>query len=134
MISDIARPEVEGIGMAVIKELNEDLQEEWAVYLINMKPVKIDLVLVSSRGYGTRKKEEVKTSELRHFLDELPANSFRKVELIPEDLHGISNQYWVSFRENEVLFDKKYVFLAESIREENMTLVPVIGKRGVLII
>jgi len=26
------------------------------------------------------------------------------------------------------------VFLAESIREENMTLVPVIGKRGVLII
>jgi hypothetical protein len=134
MIRDIKQPEVDGIALAVIKELNEDLHEEWTVYLINKKTVPIELVLVSSRGYGTVNKEEVKTSEMRHFLEDIPANSFRKVELIPNELHGISNQYWVSFRVGETLYDKKYVFLPESIKVENMTTVPVIGKKGILIV
>lgn len=134
MMRNIELPEVDGIAMAVVKEINEGNHEEWVVYLFSMKTERIDLVLVSSRGYGTFNNEEVKTSELRYFLDEMPPLSYRKIELLPDDLIGLSNQYWVSFREHEVLFDKKYVFLAESIKEENMTTLPLIGKKGILLI
>jgi hypothetical protein len=133
MMRNINRPEVDGIAMAVVKEINEEHHEEWAVYLFSMKTERIDLVLVSSRGYGTFNNEEVKTSELRYFLDEMPPLSYRRIELLPDDLLGLSNQYWVSFRENDVLYDKKYVFLAESIKEENMTTLPLIGKKGILL-
>jgi len=133
MMRNIERPEVDGIALAVVKEINEENHEEWAVYLFSMKTERIDLVLVSSRGYGTFNNEEVKTSELRYFLDEMPPLSYRRIELLPDDLLGLSNQYWVSFRENEVLYDKKYVFLAESIKEENLTTLPLIGKKGILL-
>jgi len=133
MMRNFERPEVDGIAMAVVKEINEENHEEWAVYLFSMKTEHIDLVLVSSRGYGTFNNEEVKTSELRYFLDEMPPLSYRRIELLPDDLLGLSNQYWVSFRENEVLYDKKYVFLAESIKEENLTTLPLIGKKGILL-
>lgn len=31
------------------------------------------------------------------------------------------------------MYDKKYVFVPESVKEENFTLVPLINKRGVMI-
>lgn len=134
MMSDIDRPEVEDIAMAIVPELNDADQTDWQCYLINMKPREIEAVLVSSRGYGEKEDEKIKTSQLRHFLGEMAPNSFQKVELIPEDLLGLTNQYWVSFYMDGKMYDKKYLFVPESIQEENLTPVPVIGKKGVLII
>jgi hypothetical protein len=31
------------------------------------------------------------------------------------------------------MYDKKYIFLPESIKQENFTMVPVLNKRGVMI-
>ena len=133
MKKDIKPPEVKDIGVAVIREENELAETVWNVYLINFKKLNIDGVLVTSQGYGLNNNEEVKTSALRHFLDEVEAESFKIIEPILENLFGLSNEYWVSFFIHKVMHDKKYIFLPETILEENLVMVPIINKKGVLI-
>ena len=133
MKKDIVPPAVEDIAIAVVKEINELNQLEWNVYLINMKEERIEGVLVTSHGYGRLKEEEVKTSTLRHFLDEIEPLSFVKFEPIIETLFGLNNEYWVSFFMNKVMYDKKYIFLPETIKEENFMTIPYLNKKGVMI-
>jgi hypothetical protein len=133
MKKDIAPPIVEDIGVAVVKELNDLNEIEWNVYLINFKKETIEGVLVTSRGYGKRDDEDVKTSTLRHLLDDIAPKSFVKFEPIIETLFGLNNEYWVSFFLNNVMYDKKYIFLPETIKEENLILIPYVNKKGVLI-
>ncbi|MCX6294924.1 MAG: hypothetical protein NTX97_02470 [Bacteroidetes bacterium] len=133
MKKDITPPLVENIAVAVVKELNELNETEWNVYLLNLKNEKIEGVLVSSHGYGNINGEDVKTSTLRHFLDDVPTKSFVKFEPIMETLFALNNEYWVSFFLNNVMYDKKYIFLPETIKEENFILIPYINKKGVMI-
>lgn len=133
MKKDIIPPIVEDIAVAVVKEENELAETIWNVYMLNLKNKAIEGVLVTSRGYGMHNEEEVKTTVLRHFLDVIPAKGFSKIEPIVEAVFGLNNEYWVSFYIDKVMYDKKYVFLAESITEENLIQVPLIKKRGVMI-
>ncbi|MGZ4053823.1 MAG: hypothetical protein ACXVPU_00215 [Bacteroidia bacterium] len=133
MKKDIVPPTVENIGVAVIKEQNDLNETEWNVYLINFKKEKIEGVLVTSHGYGKLNEEDVKTSTLRHFLDEVESKSFVKFEPIIETLFGLNNEFWVSFYIDKVMYDKKYIFLPETIKEENFILIPYINKKGVMI-
>jgi hypothetical protein len=133
MKKDIPFYEVTDIAVAVIKELNEKGDQVWNVYLINLKDEVIEGVLVTSTGYGEMNNEKVKTSTLRHFLDVVEPHSFCKIEPIMEDVFGVNNEYWVSFYLNNIMYDKRYVFLAESINESNFTLVPEINRMGVMI-
>jgi hypothetical protein len=91
-------------------------------------------VLVTSTGYGELNEEKVRTSTLRHFLDEVAPKSFVKIEPIIEEVFGINNEYWLSFYLNKTMYDKRYVFLAESITEANFTTIPIMNKKGVMII
>lgn len=133
MKKDIIPPIVEDIAVAIVTEENELGENEWNVYLLNLKKEKIEGVLVTSKGYGSLDGEEVKTSTLRHFLDEVKAHSFVKIEPIVETVFGLNNEYWVSFYINKVMYDKKYIFLAESITPTNLIMIPLINKRGVMI-
>lgn len=133
MRKDIQTPIVEDIAIAIIKELNETGEVQWNVYLLNLKEAPIEGVLVSSRGYGVKNGVKVQTSTLRHFLDVVGAKSFVKIEPIMEELFALGNEFWVSFYQNKEMYDKKYVFVAETIKEENFTLVPLVNKRGVMI-
>lgn len=133
MMKDIVPPLVEEVAVAIIKEKNEHDEEVFNVYLLNLKDVEIEGVLVTSTGYGVYEGEEKKTSTLRHFLDKVPPQSFEKIEPIMENLFGLNNEFWVSFYLNNVMYDKKYVFLPETISEENFIKVPLIGKKGVMI-
>jgi hypothetical protein len=133
MKKDIIPPTVEDIAVAIVTEENELGEKEWNVYLLNLKKEKIEGVLVTSKGYGNLNGEEVKTSTLRHFLDEVKAQSFIKIEPIVETVFGLNNEYWISFYINKVMYDKKYIFLAESITPTNLIMIPLINKRGVMI-
>lgn len=136
MKQDIPIPKVENIAVAVVRELNEEKTAEiYNVYLLNLKKNLIRNTLVSSKGYGENAVtgEPVKTSTLRHFLGDVDGESFIKIEPIIEEVFGLSNEYWVSFYENNQIHDKKFVFLAESITDDNMINVPLINKRGVMI-
>jgi len=131
MIKDIVFPEVEDVAVAVVQEV-EGL-DEYATYLINLKFSDITNVLIVSNGYGQVEDKQVKTSTLRHFVDEVKQHSFVKIEPIQKEVFGLSNEYWVSFSLNNQLFDKKFIFLPETIIESNFTMVPLINKKGVLI-
>ena len=133
MRKDIHAPKVEGIAMAVVREADEEGDEGWFVYLINQNDTTLENVLVSSRGYGELEGESRKTSELRHFIQELGPKSWAKVERIVEDVFALSNQYWLSFYIGKTLHDKKYIFLAGSIEEQNFTTLPLMNTRGVMI-
>lgn len=133
MRKDIEFPEVENVALAVVKEQNELAQDEWNVYFINLKKETLEGVLVTSNGYGQIDGEEIKTSTLRHFLDKVPGKSVCKIEPIMENLFGLNNEYWISFYLNKKMYDKKYIFLAETIREEYFTTIPIINKKGVMI-
>lgn len=134
MIKDIPQLVVENVAVAIIKEKNELNETVWNSYLINMKDVKLEGVLVTSTGYGQINDEKIRTSTLRHFLDEVEPKSFVKIEPIIEEVFGVNNEYWLSFYLDHKMYDKRYVFLAESITEANFTMVPIINKKGVMII
>lgn len=131
MIKDIVFPEVEDIAVAVVQEI-EGL-EEYAVYIINLKMVDIKNVLVVCSGYGMVDDKQVKTSTMRHFFEEVKKQDFMKIELIQKEVFGLTNEYWLSFSINNQLFDKRFIFLPETIIESNFTHIPIIDKRGVLI-
>ncbi len=134
MKKDITRPEVRDIAVAIVQEKNEEGVVIWNSYLINMKEEQIEGVLVSSKGYGEIDGEKRETSVLRHFLDEVPSRSAKRIEPLIEEVFGIFNEYWVSFYVAKLMYDKKYIFVPESISEEHFTDVPFLGKRGVMII
>jgi hypothetical protein len=133
MIKDIPENIVEDIAVAVVKEKNQEDEYEWNAYIVNLKKEMIEGVLITATGYGIMNEEEIKTTTLRYLIEEVPPLSFAKIEPVMEDVFGINNEYWVSFYVNSKMYDKKYVFLAESIREENFTLVPLLHKKGVMI-
>ncbi len=134
MLKDIHNPVVDHIIVAVVREGEEKEEEnKWGVYLINLYDKKIENVLVSSKGYGIHDGENVKTTTLRHLIDEVLPGESAKIESIIKDVFGLNNEYWVSFYIGKEIYDKKYIFLPESIREEHLTLIPHINKQGVMI-
>ena len=137
MRKDIDIPKVKDVAIAVVKELNkEKTHDVFNVYIINLKDVDLENVMITSKGYGTDKTsgEPIKTSVLRHSLGTLKAQSFVKIEPIMADVFGINNEYWLSYFEGNKMHDKKYIFLPETIVEHNFVNIPLIDKKGVLIV
>lgn len=133
MLKDIRFEKVEDIAVAVVPEKGDAGEEAWNVYILNLKDNPIDTLLITSRGYGNMKGEQVRTSTLRQFFGELLARAFVKIEPIDRKLFDLCNEFWVSFRYNGLMYDKKYVFVPGSILPENFITVPLLGKRGVMI-
>ena len=133
MLKDIIEPAFDGVGVAVIHEEGEENEMVWNVYLINFNNALIDGVLISSKGYGTINNEEVKTSALRHMLHEIDALDYGKIEPLHEDLFTINNEYWVSFYLDGKIYDRKFVFVENSIDKNRLAHINVIDKKGILI-
>ncbi len=132
MKKDIPIPKVKDIGVAIVKEEIEG-ELVWRVYLINYNSFLLKNVLISSRGYGNINDLKKKTSSFSHFLGDVNEKSFKPFELINESVFGLSNEFLVTYYVNDVIYDKKYIFLPESIQEKNFTAIPLLKKKGVLI-
>jgi hypothetical protein len=133
MIKDIDFKKTEGLAMAVVLKKNEEGDEVWKVCLLNLKDKPIENIIVNSRGYGKKDEREVKTSELRQFFEKIDAKSFVEVEILTDELLGINNQFWVSYSFEGHLYDKKYIFLAESVQPNYFTNIPLLNTKGILI-
>ena len=132
MKKDIDFGTVEGISVAVATTPNESGVDAWNVYLINNNPFPIENVLVSSKGYGILDGEEVKTSMLRHMFELVEAKSFVQIEPIDPAIFHINNEYWVSYYIDRQIFDKKFIFVPESITQENLIEISILNMQGVL--
>lgn len=132
MKKDIHQPQVENVTLAVTREKNLLAQFEWKVYLINNNTVAIENTLVSSTGYGEKDGEQQKTSTLRHFLETVQPNSAALIEPIDPGVFHLNNEYWVSYYIGRQIFDKRFVFVPDSICEENLTFIRELEREGVL--
>lgn len=124
---------VEDISVAVVLESQTPEARHWTVYLVNEKDVPLRNVLISSKGYGEKDGKEVKTTVLRHFLGDVEPQSAVQIEVIDSQVFGLTNEYWLSYYIESTIYDKKYIFLPESIVDENLSKVPLVNKPGVII-
>src|SRR3546814_2982141 len=89
--------------------------------------------MISSKGYGVKDGKEVRTSVLRHAFPRIDAREYALVELIDEGVFGLNNEYWLSYYQQGTIYDKKFIFIPESIVEQNMIRVQLVNKSGVII-
>jgi hypothetical protein len=132
MKKDIEIPEVKNVTLAVVSEKNVLNQDEWKVFLINNNPHPLENTLVASQGYGEKEGEQQRTSTLRHFLETVPAEGFAMVEPIDPGLFHLNNEYWVSYYVGSQIFDRRFVFVPDSICEANLTFIKELEMEGVL--
>lgn len=132
MKKDIEIPEVKNVTVAIVREKTLFNAYDWKVYLINNNNVQLENTLVSSTGYGEKDGKLQKTSTLRHFLETVPAKSSSLVEPIDENVFHLSNEYWVSYYIGDQIYDKKFVFVPETINEENLTFIKELEMEGIL--
>ena len=133
MIKDLPENIVKDIAIAVALEKESAESKIWYVYLINLKNEPLENVLITSKGYGEKDGAPVKTSTLRHMFPVVNKQSYKQVEIIDEATFGLSNEYWLSYYIGKNIYDKKFIFLPESIVEMNFMRLPVINKVGVMI-
>ncbi|WDF53590.1 hypothetical protein [Mucilaginibacter sp. KACC 22063] len=133
MKKDLPENIVEDIAIAVALEKESVESKLWYVYVINLKDQPIENVLITSKGYGEKNGEQVKTSVLRHMIPHIEAGAFALIEPIDEATFGLSNEYWLSYYIGREIFDKKFIFLPESVVESNFIKLPILNKPGVMI-
>lgn len=132
MLKDIDFDKVLEVAVAIVKKV-EGEEITWDTYLINYNSIEIDTVLITSRGYGEIDGESRKTSTLRKVIELMPAESFAKIEPIDPALFGLFHEFWVSFRKDGKMLDKKFLFAPESVVDANIITIPLIGEKGVMI-
>ncbi len=132
MKKDINFNRVEGISVAVATHRNELHAQEWNVYLLNYNPFPLENVLVASKGYGISEGDTVKTSVLRHLFERVEARSFVQIEPIDPAIFHINNEYWVSYYIDREIYDKKFVFVPDSITEANLIEISMLQMQGIL--
>ncbi|MFD2937924.1 hypothetical protein [Spirosoma flavum] len=132
MKKDINFLPVEGVQIAIARKETLLGGYDWQVYLINQNDVPIKTVFVTSKGYGQKNAEEQKTSTLRHFFVEVLPGAHEIVESIMPDVFHLNNEYWVSYFIGEQIFDKKFIFVPDSIVDKNLVTVPALGLEGIL--
>jgi hypothetical protein len=134
MQKDISIPEVKNVFMAAIQEWNDDfLANVWNVYLVNDSDQDLHDIMVVSKAFGTLNGEMRKTSLLRHALVEMPSVSAVKIEMVEDSVLALNNEFMLTFFIGNTLYDRKYTFVANSIKVENTEEVPHLWKPGVIV-
>ena len=132
MIKDIEIPEVKNVTLAVARKKGGDESPEWKVYLINNNDFAIENTLVASKGYGEKDGKPQQTSVLRHFLETISPYSAMLIEPIDPAVFHLTNEYWVSYYVGRDIFDKRFVFVPDTICEANITFIKELEMEGVL--
>ncbi|QNJ97613.1 hypothetical protein [Constantimarinum furrinae] len=128
MKEDIEFHIAEQVQVVAIREWDKDfLNQNWNVYLLNLRMDTIETVLVMSRGNS----EDKKTSVLRHGLGDMESNTSAKVELITDEVLGFTNEYLVTFFAEGKLFERRFVFNSHTISEENSIHIPMLDTEGI---
>lgn len=128
MKKDIEIPVVKDVHVAIVREWNEEfLDKDWNAYIINNRTAPIEMTMVVSKGYeGDRK-----TSVMRHAVGVVKAKSFKKIEVVQEDVLVLNNEFFVTFYADNKLYEKRFIFEKNSVNENNLSTILLIEKDGV---
>ena len=134
MKKDIIIPVVENVFIAAVQEWSDDFMEKvWYAYLVNDSDFNLEGVMVVSKAFGTIDGEMKKTSLLRHAFVEIPAVSVVKIEMIEKSVLTLNNEFMVTYFIDGTLYDKKFIFKANSINETEMEEVPILFVDGIIV-
>lgn len=134
MKKDIQIPEVENVFVGTVQEWSDDFMEKvWYAYLVNDSDFLIESVMVVSKAFGTIDGEMKKTSLLRHAFVEVPAVSVVKIEMIEKSVLALNNEFSVSYFIGNKMYDKKFIFKANSINEAETEEVPILFVEGIIV-
>ncbi len=134
MKSDITIPKVENVFLAAVQEWSDDFMENiWNVYLVNDSDFDLDSVMVVSKAFGTIDGEMKKTSLLRHAFMQVPAVSVVKIEMVEKSVLRLNNEFMVTYFIGSTLYDKKFIFKAQSITPDYVEEVPILFVDGVIV-
>jgi hypothetical protein len=131
---DIIIPEVENVFLAAVQEWSDDFMEKvWYAYFINDSDFLIESVMIVSKAFGTIDGEMKKTSLLRHAFIEVPAVSVVKIEMMEKSVLVLNNEFMVTFFIGDTLYDRKFIFKANSITPDYVEEVPILFVDGVIV-
>ena len=134
MKKDITIPTVENVSLAAVQEWSDEFMEKvWYVHLVNDSDFDLDSVMVVSKAFGTLDGEMKKTSLLRHAFVKVPAVSVVKIELLEKNVLLLNNEFMVTFFIGPTLYDRKYIFRANSITPDYVEEVPILFVDGVIV-
>lgn len=132
MLKDIEFKKVDDLGIAVVREAVEGAMA-WVAYLVNFSDTRKENILINSCGYGEIGGKAMKSSELRWFMGDLEGQASAKIEELQEDILPLTNEFFVTFYIGREIYEKKFIFVPQSIVEANLTDIPVLNMKGVLI-
>ena len=128
MKKDIEIPEVEGVFVAAVLEDNAEFRSrDWNTYIINSKPVPLEMILIVSRGYDSKRS----TATMRHTIKVLPARSYAKIEYLQDEVLELNNEFLVTFFEGNRMFEKTFTLIKNSVKESALIDLPVMDIKGV---
>jgi hypothetical protein len=134
MKSDIIIPTVENVFLAAVQEWSDDFMENvWYAYLVNDSDFKLDGVMIVSKAFGTINGEMKKTSLLRHAYVEVPAVSVVKIEMLEKSVLALNNEFMLTFFIGDKLYDRKFIFRANTITPDYVEEVPILFVDGVIV-
>jgi hypothetical protein len=134
MKSDIIIPTVENVFLAAVQEWSDDFMEKvWYAYLVNDSDFKLDGVMIVSKAFGTINGEMKKTSLLRHAYVEVPAVSVVKIEMLEKSVLALNNEFMLTFFIGDKLYDRKFIFRANTITPDYVEEVPILFVDGVIV-
>ncbi len=133
MKKDIEIPVVTDVEIVIVKEYNDDfLQDAWYAYLFNNTNEPIEAIMIVSKADGELNDEQRTSSIFRHAFPSLGANESLKVELLDEAIFDLSNTFMLTYFQGAKLFDKNFVFPAQSISDDVLTELKFSDKKGIL--
>ena len=134
MKKDLIIPIVENVFLAAVQEWSDDFMEKvWFAYLVNDSDFLLEGVMIVSKAFGTINGEMKKTSLLRHAFLEVEPVSVKKIEMIYKDVLVLNNEFMLTYFIDGTLYDKKFIFKANSITPDYVEEVPILFVDGVVV-
>ncbi|CAM3743578.1 hypothetical protein FLGE108171_13085 [Flavobacterium gelidilacus] len=133
MKADIVIPKVENVHIVAIQDFSDDFQENcWYAYLLNATNETLEMAMIISKAYGLIDGENRNTMQLRHAFATLAPQTAVKVEFLENNLLQLNNEFSLSYFIGNKMYDKKFIFKANSINVDAQTDLPAINKIGVM--
>ena len=134
MKKDLIIPIVENVFLAAVQEWSDDFMEKvWFAYLVNDSDFLLEGIMIVSKAFGTINGEMKKTSLLRHAFLEVEPVSVKKIEMIYKDVLVLNNEFMLTYFIDGTLYDKKFIFKANSITPDYVEEVPILFVDGVVV-
>ncbi|GMN09648.1 hypothetical protein MTsPCn9_16910 [Croceitalea sp. MTPC9] len=128
MKNDIEIPVVKDVYVAIVHEWNKEfLSKDWNAYIINNRTAPIEMALVVSKGYDG----ERKTSTMRYAFGIVKAKGYEKIEMVTEDVLNLNNEFYVTYYIDKKLYEKRFLFEKNRVKESNLVTIPLIEMDGV---